>query len=65
MAVTTNKAGDKTDAPSWKVLVMTGLTVLVPIALNHFTDWNDGEIAAVSGFLTFVGGYFTTPRGVT
>jgi hypothetical protein len=62
---TVNKAGDKTASPSWKVLVMTALTVLVPIGLNHFTDLNDGEIAAISGFLTFVGGYFTTPRGVT
>lgn len=31
MAVTT-RGGEATRAPSWKVLVMTGLTVLVPIA---------------------------------
>lgn len=63
MPVTT-RGGDETRAPSWKVLVMTALTVLVPIALNHLTDLSDGEVTAISGFLVFLGGYIAPPHGV-
>lgn len=65
MAKTTRGDGTTpTRAPSWKVLVMTAVSVLVPIALNHLTDLTDGEITAIAGLLTFVGGYLAPPQGV-
>lgn len=63
MAVTT-RDDVPTKAPSWKVVIMTSLTVLVPIALNHLTDLSDGEIAAVSGLVTFIGGWLASPQGM-
>jgi hypothetical protein len=69
MAVT-ERHGVQTSAPSWKVLVMTAVTVLTPLACRLFNRYmgeellTDGDITALTGFLTFAGGYLAPPQGV-